>query len=623
MSETAREPVAEMVLRMRQQWGKRWAAQRNKWRALGKLRDGSYIQELRKIPWKVRYASNQASAIIEHQKALALQRLPVPRATTDERNTVSGVADAANAALDIMATEIDFERLCDSSQDTMHTYGPAIWKFLKPRDGKVMVKQVNLQNIFPHYMAETLSDCEGIIEDLILPLSEAKRRWPGKAQVLNEAAASGPGSFLSGAGDVVSKYNDSDYSRGASGDESHDTERDLNMPVLLHEWFAKDDTTVKTIEAEFSDTRVDEDGEPLPLPKSKTTKKYPKGRHVIITSLGDVVVDEANYDPQGKMPYVMAGSYWRPFKFFPHGDLEMMAPTILLYDSVVGAVATSAKNMASPSMAVDPRAGLNRSTTVIRPGMIWWVRNPGLNLMPVQYPPMHDSIYSLFPILRGHLQSIGNTTPEQTGQRPRGDISGSSMDKMAQAAAIRPSLKYANFEKAACELFQRLFKYAEKYWPDGKTLIVIPSPGDTSTRRAMYDGVEGGQSSWHTWDREEMKAANVRVSVEQGSGIPIEPQEEFMGILSIYQTLIQLGGGTPEAVANARRAIPPSYVVAHAPLRDKQMIMKRLYEIEEEEGRQRGAVEGAEAALDEAGIEGVQAMAYQKAAGTQGGGPPG
>ncbi|MDK1032829.1 MAG: hypothetical protein QGD94_12540, partial [Planctomycetia bacterium] len=152
--------IARMVLDMRREYAAHTGDRRRVWDALKKVRDGSYMNDLRRIPWKTRYKSNQGAVQIEHMKAVMLSNLPVPRAVSDDEAVMStGLIDTANAALDVFATEIDYEgRFSDGVVDDTHTYGPAILKFLQPRGGKIRAALVNIRNVFPHPLAESLAD---------------------------------------------------------------------------------------------------------------------------------------------------------------------------------------------------------------------------------------------------------------------------------------------------------------------------------------------------------------------------------------------------------------------------------------------------------------------------------
>ncbi len=617
---TQMEPVARMVLDMRDRYAKHQVARHRKWRALKKIRDGSYTDEYKRIPGRTRYKSNQAVIQIEHAKALMLKSLPVPRAISDsEEEIAAGTCDDANAALDVAAASSDSNGLASGVADDINTLGPGIVKFCVKPDGSIDAKIVHPRNLFPHPMATSLPDCEGLVEDIALPLSAARRRWPEKAKALNRAAAVGAGRLGTPGVGQHSYEAPNDYDRrSASSGESIGT--DLNVRILFHEAFFKDSTVVDVMDERFEASgTTDSAGKPTKSKRFSTkTKafKYPRGRHVIVTSLGDIIEDGDNYDPDGLFPYVKFGLHRWAHEFWSISDLELMAPTILLLDELTSVNADAAKYLAYPSIAIDPRATADRSLLVMRPGQFIPIRNPKQSIEPIRMPPMHDSIIRSIAMLGNNLQLAGQPN-EQRGFRPRGDVTGQSIAAMAQLADIGPGAKQANFEADWGEFFQRLFGYMKEYWPPVKKLVVNPMANDMTTRRIFADPQDPAQVNKMStqvtyWNRAAMRKANIRIIVEPGSGVPVDPEQEFMGIMSIFQLLVQLTGGN---VGLAAKIMPISYLLAHSPLRDKQMVMSRMYDLEFKEAKAAGMQEGVAEVLQSASNEDLQAWAFGAANG--------
>lgn len=617
--------VARMVLDMRKEYAAYTGDRRRVWSALKKVRNGSYTDDYRRIPWKTRYKSNQGAVQIEHMKAIMLRNLPVPRAVSDDEAVLStGLIDTANAALDVFASEIDYEgRFSDAIVDDTHTYGPAILKFLQPRNGKIRAMLCNLHNVFAHPLAEDLANCESIVEDMVLSTSEALRRYPAKrAEIMAEAAHGSGTTGMDGAGrSIYETPNDYDHTIGAI---SAQIPVALNTAVVLHEAFFRDSTVVEVHEEFFENIPNAEwaDGKPKQKKsiRRKTQKKYPKGRHVVVTANGRMIADEQNYDPDGKFPYIMIGSYWRAHEFYPVGDLEFMAPSILLLDEVVSVIADAAKHHAYPSFAYDNKAGIDRNTIISRPNQWIPMNNPNLNLMPIKVPPMHDSVIGLHGILNANLNAA-SMPMETQGFRPRGDVTGKSIDAMASMAAIRPGMKHANYEVGMGEFFQRAFSYMTKYWRN-KRLTVNPRAHGTAMRRVMQDPQDPANpnkmgTQTLDWDSKKMREADIRIIVEPGSSMPQNPEQEYQGLLSLYQLLLSISGGD---FAKVKKIIPFSYIVAHSPLRNIQMVLQRTMQAEMEEAK----AEGAQAAMQEEAqnmsLEELQAMAFGRA---QGGVPSG
>lgn len=617
---TEMPPLARMILHMREQYGLREADRHRRWDALVRVRDGTYTNDYKHIPWKTRYKSNQGLAILEHQKAISLKSLPVPRAVSDsEQETADGLCDIANAAVDTVAAAFDYNRLCDGIMDDTHTLGPAILKILVKPGSDLDVKLVNPKNLHIHPAAENLADCESLVEDIPLPLSAALRRFPAKERELKRAAAQGAGGVGAVSGDGQKLYESPNDYDTVSGTMGETLSMELNAMVCLHEAFFKDSATVDVHEDYWEPTGESyADGTPKKRRafRTKTQKRYPRGRHVIITSTGEIIADEANYDPDGRFPYIMVGAYWRAHQFWPKGDLEFMAPTVILLDEMVSAVADAGRHMAYPSFAVAPNAGLDRNLTITRPGQVWWLRNPNQSLREVRPAPMHNSVTDLIGVLDRNLRLGSNTPEESRGHRPRGDVTGRSIEAMASLASIRPGMKHANFERGMAELFQRLFGYMKKYWRARK-LVVNPQANDIASRRIEADpptGKLGNAMSPQTqyWDRDRMRASQARIIVEPGSGVPVDPQAEFMGILSLLQLLVQANNGDIRA---ATQIVPISYLIAHSPLRNKRMIMQRAFDAERKMGKEQGRQEGMAEELRNMPMEDLQAYVHRQAMG--------
>jgi len=610
---------ARLVLSMRNSYAGFMAEQHTKWKALEKVREGSYTNDYRRVPWKTRYRSPQGIVQLEHQKAIALKALPVPRAISDsEADIAEGLTDIANAALDSVAAAIDYNRLCDGVMDDAHVYGAAVLKILVRPNQDLDVRLVNLRNLYPHPLAESLADCEALVEDIILPLSAALRRWPDKRAALYKAAAlrsEGPGADSKG---QQLYQTPNDYDKAAEHAEVT-LPQALTVPVRLHEAWFRTDESLEVVEEFFEPGDTNKDGTPKRNVRKKKRKKYPGGRHIIVTSEGDVILDEPNYDPEGRFPYVMVGCYWRPHKFWPKGDLEFMAPTIILLDEMVSAIADAAKHLAYPSFAVDPRrAKVDRSLLIYRPGQWIPILDPNHSLRPIDVPPMHDSVYNLIPLLRGNLR-VGSGTPDESrGERPRGDVTGKSIEAMAALASIRPGLKHANFERAMAELFQRLFAYMQKYWTRPRKLVVNPQANDIAMRRIMQDPPPTTTPNpishkvlW--WQPDAMRNSQVRIIVEPGSGAPEDPEMEYQALLSLVELLATLDSNP--ALLGAQEIIPKSYLISHSPLRNKAMIMRRAYRQEFRRAREQGVQEGMAEALRNMSAQDLQAFLYQQAAG--------
>jgi hypothetical protein len=625
-----------MVKDLRQHFGSQPSMldKKKQWRALADLRDGRYERNAQSLSGRLRYKSFKATTYLEHQRALLERQIPVPRAVSDSEGDIqAGLCDIANAGLDVAASAFDYERLYSDVVDCVQTFGPAVVKILVKPGGRIDCALVNVQNIYPDPLAESLADCEAIIEDLILPLAEARRRFPGKVAELNREAQHGTArQSIGGWNYAYETPNDYDREWGGVDISARDQ---IGMPVLLHELFFRSTETVDVVE-EFWERSGDipSDGGEEPRKRRVTIKKkpkYPKGRHIIATSLGEIIVDEDNYDPDGLFPYVMLGAYWRANQMWPVSDLFFMGPSIILYDRTISNIATNAAYLAVPSALVDPQSGITRNTKIIWPGQFTPCNNPTRNYRPLEMPPLHDSVYNLTGILEGNLQNAGSSPNEDRGFRPRSDTSGRSIEAMHQLASIRPGLKMKNLERGMSELFQRLFNYQKKYWRTGKQLKVTPRANDITMRRMMSDprpsDVEvngktnitlfGTQTL--TWDSQKMKDSQIRIVVEPGSGVPIDPEEEYMGILSVIQVIMQLTGDPQVAL----KIVPLTWLLAHAPLRDKQMIMERAAQFEYKQGEAEGMQRGIGEALSGASQDDVQAMVYQQAAGAGSGSPTG
>lgn len=620
--------VSRLVKAMRDNYAAFMSEHHRRWDALEKIRDGSYTNEYKHNPWKTRYRSPNGIVQLEHQKAISLQRLPVPRAISDsEEETVAGLPDIANAAIDQVGAAIDYNRLCDGMMDDTHVYGPAVVKILVKPNKDLDVRLVSLRNIYPHPLAESLADCEALVEDITLPLSEAWRRWPDKKKELTKAAALGSvGMGLDAKGShLYETPNDYDEAGKAA---FADMQQSLTVPVRLYEAWFRTDESVEMLEEFYEPTgQTYADGTPKTRRdiKRKKVKKYPGGRHVITTSEGDVVIDEKNYDPDGRFPYVMVGCYWRPHKFWPKGDLEFMAPTIILLDEMVSAMADAAKHLAYPSFLFDPRAGVDRSMLIYRPGQWTPMSNPNMNFREIQPAPMHDSVLNLIPLLSSNLKLGSGTPDEHRGFRPRGDVTGESIKAMATLASITPGLKHSNFERAMSELFQRLFEYMKKYWTRTRELVVNPQANDITWRRIQSDpqdadrpgaGPNPATRKVLYWEPEKMKDSHIRIIVEPGSGIPADPEVEYQGLLSLAQMLAAFYESP--GLAKASEVIPKSYIISQSPIRSKAMLMQRAYQQEFQEAREKGAMEGMQEAMKSMSPEELQAYIYQQGTG---GGP--
>jgi hypothetical protein len=373
---------------------------------------------------------------------------------------------------------------------------------------------------------------------------------------------------------------------------------------------------------------MDAEGNPVKesVKKNRKESRYPKGRQMIITCQGDVLIDKANYDPKGLYPYVMFGGYWRPHEFWPVSDAEMMASTALHSDQIISILLDVAKSMAYPSYAVK-RGQVQRDLLIYRPGQHIPVNDPTRDIRPLPAAPMHESTILVHSILDAKMKFASNTPDELRGQRPRGDVTGASIDKMTSLATLRPSMKQRNFERAMGELFQRAFDYMLDEYEDGRELLVNPKPGDITTRRVFSGSQQPNSESLfgmqkYKWNREQMREAHIRIVVEPGSSVPIDEQTEYAGLLSLLQTI----AGVYSSPANpaqgleiARRILPPSYLLSHAPVRDKQMIMERAYAMEREMGYQKGVQEGAQEMMSQMSNEEIQALQYGRAMGLPGG----
>ena len=612
--------LATNILRLRRQFQEAWGDKRRKWRALAKIRDGSYTDEYRRIPWKTRYKSNQGLVQLEHQKAFLLQQVPTARAISDsEQETVEGLPDVANAAIDVIAAEIDFNTLYKLGIDDMQVYGPMIYKIYMDGPRKFKVSLVNPLNLYPDPLAESLSECEVVIEDMLLPLSAARRRWPDKTRELNRAAAGGAGgtSMLLGQPPQYLYETPNDYDKKVG--EMGDTQlREVNTPVLFHEVFFKDPATVEVYEEAFEPTgELYADGTPKMrrVEKAKIGRKYKNGRRVIITASGELIEDKDNYDALGKFPYIMAGGHEAAHEFWPTSDLEIMAPTIILLDELTSNIADAAKFTAYPSFAVDPQAMPSRDYLVVRPCQIYPVKNPNYTFKAIQPAPMHDSVIRLHGILNYNLRLGMNAPEEQMGFRPRGDVTGRSIEAMSQLASIQPGMKYANLSRATNELFSRLYEYAKKYWRV-KKLTVNTQANDMAARRVMSEPQDPAKQNkmgtiTQTWEPEKMKNSTVRIIVEPGTGMPTDPNQEFASLFQVFQLLLSITQD-PQLTA---KLIPPSYLVSQTGLRNKQMILKRMMEAEFEGARKAGIEEGMADALRKGQLNDVIAMLHSQAQG--------
>lgn len=615
------EPVASMILSLRSDFGGRMLDTHKRWRALGKLKDGTYLDEKRRIPWKARYRSNQAIAQLEHQKAMMMNHLPVARAISDnEQDIHDGLCDIANAAIDVIAADIKYNALAADIIDDVHTYGPAIAKILLKPGKKLDVKLVNPRNIFPSPRAECLDDCEVIIEDITLPLSAAHRRWSSQEQQrkLTRSALSG-GGFLSqpGAGGYNLYETPSDYDH-VEGVTTLGAADELNTPLYLHECFFRDSATVDVYDEFWEDGIDTETGAPT-RKRRVTTKKqktYPKGRHVIITCTGEVIVDEPNYDPDGKFPYVLIGGYRWAHELWPISDLFLMAPTVIAYDEMFSLGIDVARHTAYQPIAIDPQSGVDKRTVITRPAQVLWAKQPNNTIRELKLSGMSDSLVQLIPLLRHNMQMGFNTSEESQGFRPRSDVSGRSIELLGQMASVKPGMKYSNIETGVGELCHRLFGYAKKYWPSRK-LQVYPVGNDMTMRRTMQDpGLRNSKSPLQTdtqiWDPARMRESDVRIIVEPGSGMPVDPEQEYTGILSQFQLILQLTGGNPVI---ATKIMPLSYILAHSPLRNKYMLLSRVRELELQNARAEGMEQGVSEAMREASMDDLLGLAYAQAQG--------
>lgn len=621
------DPFGQQLLRMYRAAEGAYGYTHRRWAALLKVRDGTYTQDMNTPSWKTRYRSNDAISIIEQLKAMMLSNLPVPRAVSDnEADIADGKCDIANAVIDELAASANYEKFCDLAADDLHSTGPAIVKLCYEPQLKnaLTFRLVNPLNWFPDPAATDIVDMEYCVERIIKPKSWLLRRWPDKREIIDRAAEV-TGTVGSVSGDVSFQYlheTPNDYDRAG---KAYPPGQNLNAPVLILEFHLKDDTLIDIIEEYDEPTgELYDDGKPRmrKAKRPKKVKKYPKGRRVLLTRTGETITDGKNTDPDGMFPYVVGGAYWRAHKLMPTGDLDLIAPTAILLDKMYSIMADNAQFLAYPALAIDPQSGIDRQTSICRPGQVLFLRNPNYTMRPIEMPRQHDAIYTMFTALRSQIRSITAAWEETQGLRPRGDVTGKSVDALAGLASIRPRMKQSNFERFIGELFHRLFQYAKAYYPENKTIITNPLPGSLSLRRTMstpqrVESTNPYSSNKVTWDRKAMRDSEVRIVVEPGSSMPVDPDTEYAATINARQTIIGLNGGpqNPAAFLIAQEIIPDSYIIAQMPLRNKMMMMRRAYELEQKRAQAQGQAEAMAEEASKASQQDMTAMAYGRAAG--------
>lgn len=360
------------------------------------------------------------------------------------------------------------------------TYGTGFMKttwdmVLSGGQGDAISRRVSPFSLYPDPAANSLDDCEYIVEAKMMSCGELGRRFPGAEGLFPDG----------GWGDVGNEYEPTQLDEGGDGSnqnigniggasytawgkDQRGGQRDTNTPaVLVLECWIRENNSYDTVDPQSGETE---------------TRTYDTWRVVVVA--GDkVLMDEPvdNLWSHGKHPYSRL-VLWNHSEFWGRSLVEELSPCQIAINRILMALQQNVEltgnpilkqNVNGPSIRgrVENKPGLKIPVSAADNGATGWL-NP---------PQMNQQMLQLLNYYLQRMEEISGISGIAKGAQPGGRPSQSIVDSLQESVFVRVRQHLRELEYAMRDAgFKRASLICENYTTPRMMAIAGPSGERTS-----------------------------------------------------------------------------------------------------------------------------------------------
>lgn len=317
--------------------------------------------------------------------------------------------------------------------------------------GDIMTRVCEPFHIYPDPLAKRVEDAAGFVYAYVVPLSEAKRLFPTKANLL-KAADTIPPIFNM----------DQEY-------EASQAQMQSKGAVMILEYWLRDGATV-TVEQE---EQISDEKEGEAVKQVIEKLKYPNGR--VITVAGDVLLEDKP-NPYTVWPLDAVYDY-DIGEFFGVGEIENLEQPQILYNKTFSQLYDNIRIMGNPNVVADKTSGVDWSNYLNSTGQVV-LKEPGSEVRLQDPPQFSPALPEFLNMLRRDMDTISGIHDITQGRQPVGITAAQAIELLQQSAQTRIRLKIRNLLESIKGVGKKWFALVKQYYIEPRLLRVTGPEGE-------------------------------------------------------------------------------------------------------------------------------------------------
>lgn len=344
-------------------------------------------------------------------------------------------------------------------------------------EGQILVEPVSSFEVFPDPLAQTLEDCQWIIQARVRKLDYFKTRYPERGALVKEESA-----WL-----LSIQYEQRINSLNNAGMAGGNTQLSMENAAIE-----------------------------LTLYESRT-EKHPHGRFVVVAS--GIVLEDKEL-PVGEIPFAKFDDVMVAGKYYSEATITHARPLQDQYNATLMRRAQwtrrllAGKYIAARGHGLAPEALDDQSGEVVEYDNVPGTPEPHA----IQVPTMPEYAYKETDDLKSSLYQIFGLSEISRGQIPSAGIPAIGMQLLLEQDETRVGVEVEQHEHSYARVGTLMLKYANKFFKTNRNLYEVDSNNDITVREFVGDDL----------------SQNPEVRVVRGSTVPTSLSNRRQEILNVF-----------------------------------------------------------------------------------------